>query len=187
MTDNHSKLPSTHLLLIFFRQFYFIYISLCWTYMIVCCINMYSHTVKYVFTREDDPTTPVRVQSNELKRWNTLHFMLLAICHANNPFEPLHYNLLWHSCVWAECASVKLKQLWQVLHADGSPIFPLFAVLLNIPTALPFFDWEWVIEERIHFPTICLTTEQAFLYIHRTHLRSLPSTSPLPDFAVEIE
>ena len=35
--------------------------------------------------------------------------------------------------------------------------------------------------------TICLTTEQAFLYIHRTHLRSLPSTSPLPDFAVEIE
>lgn len=53
-------------------------------------------------------------------------------------------QLIWASllqlalafCVWAECASVKLNQLWQVLHADGSPIFPLFTGLLNIPRAL---------------------------------------------------
>lgn len=51
------------------------------------------------------------------------------IHHASSSFEPLRYNLPWHSRLWAECASVKLNQHWQDFHADGSPIPPLFAVL----------------------------------------------------------
>lgn len=89
---------------------------------------------------------------------------------------------------WVECASVTLNQHWQVLRADGSPIFPLFTVLLNLPKALLPFDWEWVIEGGIQFD---------FLTILFNNWTSMPLEQdkhwlflvlqPIPDLTVETQ
>lgn len=84
----------------------------------------------------------IRVQSNKLKRWNTLQqhciYATTYLPCQHLIWASLRYNRVWHSCLWAECASVKLNQHWQVLRADGSPIFPLFTVLFILPAALLF-------------------------------------------------
>lgn len=72
-------------------------------------------------TRDKNCVTPVHKEIKQRIETVCTTFYSHTHNHASISFEPLCYNLHWHSYLWAECVSMKINQYWQILHADGSP------------------------------------------------------------------